>query len=82
MAEPDWLRLNRGRWGADDRRGALNYITPGVTQAATRLVRRGVTYDLGTQAGATAPRTAARLPPFVPPGAGVELRDGPSATTT
>jgi kynurenine formamidase len=62
MTAPEWLRLNWGRWGADDQRGTLNYITPEVTQAAARLVRRGVTYDLGTTVGTAAPRTPARLP--------------------
>ncbi len=61
MTAPDWLRLNWGRWGAHDQQGTLNYITPEVTQAAARLVRRGVTYDLGTTVETSAPRTAASL---------------------
>ncbi len=32
---------NWGRWGADDERGALNYITPARREAAARLVRDG-----------------------------------------
>ncbi|MCX6022968.1 MAG: cyclase family protein [Chloroflexi bacterium] len=32
---------NWGRWGAADQRGALNYITPEVRQAAAQLVRDG-----------------------------------------
>ena len=33
---------NWGRWGADDERGALNYITPDKVAAAARLVDSGV----------------------------------------
>ena len=32
---------NWGRWGADDRRGTLNYVTPAVTLAAAREIRDG-----------------------------------------
>ncbi len=32
---------NAGRWGADDERGTLNYLTPAKTAAAARLVRSG-----------------------------------------
>ena len=32
---------NWGRWGADDERGALNYITPDKVAAAARLVNSG-----------------------------------------
>ncbi len=32
---------NWGRWGADDERGALNFITPQIREAAARLVRDG-----------------------------------------
>ncbi len=33
---------NWGRWGADDERGALNYITPERVASAARLVESGV----------------------------------------
>lgn len=33
---------NWGRWGADDERGALNYITPEEVASAARLVETGV----------------------------------------
>jgi kynurenine formamidase len=33
---------NWGRWGAEDERGALNLITPGVRQKAVATVREGV----------------------------------------
>jgi kynurenine formamidase len=35
------------RYGADDQIGTLNEITPAVTAAAVRLVRQGITVDLG-----------------------------------
>ena len=40
-----WLESlsNWGRWGADDQRGTLNFITPEVTRRATSLVQEGAT---------------------------------------
>jgi kynurenine formamidase len=35
-----------GRWGADDERGALNYLTPDLVAAAAGLVRSGRTVSL------------------------------------
>ena len=37
---------NWGRWGEDDERGALNYLTPDRVAAAVRLVRSGETTTL------------------------------------
>ncbi len=37
---------NWGKWGPNDQKGALNYITPEKTRAATRLVEDGVTVTL------------------------------------
>src|ERR1700676_156335 len=37
---------NWGRWGADDKLGTLNLITPEVTKAAAALVRHGRTVSL------------------------------------
>jgi kynurenine formamidase len=37
---------NWGRWGADDERGALNYLTPELIAAAAVLVRNGRTVSL------------------------------------
>jgi kynurenine formamidase len=54
---------NWGRWGAEDERGALNYISAEKRAAATGLARRGITVScalpLATQSGigATAPVT-------------------------
>jgi kynurenine formamidase len=51
---------NWGRWGPDDDRGALNYITPERTRAASALVRSGRTvslaHDLDKVAGPDNPR--------------------------
>lgn len=38
---------NWGRWGADDRRGALNFITPDSVRAATKLVTSGDVVQCG-----------------------------------
>ena len=37
---------NWGRWGADDERGALNYLTPALVAAAAGLARTGRTVSL------------------------------------
>jgi hypothetical protein len=37
---------NWGRWGKDDQRGALNFITPQKRAAAARLVQSGETVSL------------------------------------
>ena len=37
---------NWGRWGIDDRRGTLNYLTADRVSAAARLVRTGETLTL------------------------------------
>jgi hypothetical protein len=34
---------NWGRWGPDDERGALNYLTPERVASAARLVQSGLT---------------------------------------
>jgi kynurenine formamidase len=57
LAENDVLALfdelsNQGRWGPDDQRGTLNYITSETVRAAAGLVRSGrvvsVAHDLDT----------------------------------
>ena len=51
-----------GRWGADDERGALNYLTPARVLEAARLVRTGETMTLSlplnTQLGIDNPAPA------------------------
>ena len=37
---------NWGRWGPDDERGTLNYLTPDKVAAAARLVRSGRTVSM------------------------------------
>lgn len=47
---------NWGRWGADDERGTLNFITPEVVQRAATLVRTGRVFSLGLTFGAEGPQ--------------------------
>jgi kynurenine formamidase len=50
-------RLNNwGRWGQDDERGTVNFITPDKLVAAAALVRRGVVFDLGIPFDAKGPQ--------------------------
>ncbi len=44
---------NWGRWGVDDQRGALNYITPAVRASAARLVESGEAVSLANPIGST-----------------------------
>jgi hypothetical protein len=52
MTEEEILDLfescsNAGRWGVEDERGTLNYVTPGKRLEALALVREGVTLSIG-----------------------------------
>jgi kynurenine formamidase len=52
MTEDEVLGLftscsNAGRWGADDERGTLNYVTPAKRLEARALIREGVTFSIG-----------------------------------
>src|SRR6185295_17975706 len=47
---------NWGRWGADDERGTVNFITPEVVQRAARCVRRGHVFSLGLELGENGPQ--------------------------
>jgi kynurenine formamidase len=47
---------NWGRWGADDERGTLNFVTADVVQRAAGLVRRGQVFSLGLSFGAEGPQ--------------------------
>lgn len=42
---------NTGRWGANDRIGTLNHITPDRRAAAAQLARTGRVFDLGIEIG-------------------------------
>jgi kynurenine formamidase len=47
---------NLGRWGAEDERGTLNFITPDVVRRGAGLVRRGQVFSLGLSFGADGPQ--------------------------
>lgn len=47
---------NWGRWGADDERGTINFITPEHVKRAAGCVRRGVVFSLGLRFGADGPQ--------------------------
>lgn len=58
---------NWGRWGDDDQRGTLNFITPERVSAAAATVRRGVSFALSIPAdenGPHDPRTSGRFNPI------------------
>ena len=47
---------NWGRWGADDERGTVNFITPEVVRRAAACVRRGAVFSLGLAFGPDGPQ--------------------------
>jgi kynurenine formamidase len=47
---------NWGRWGGDDERGTLNYITPDAIVKAARLVKRGALFSLAIPFDARGPQ--------------------------
>src|ERR671930_2205137 len=49
-------RGNWGRWGEEDKRGMLNYITPEMIVKAAGLVKRGKVYALGEEVHNDVPR--------------------------
>jgi len=57
---------NWGRWGADDERGTVNFITPEVVRRAAGCVRRGDVFSLGLPLGADGPQigTGGRFNPI------------------
>jgi kynurenine formamidase len=84
MTEEEILDLfetcsNAGRWGADDERGTLNYVTPVKRLEALALVRKGVTISIGrdllTRDSAQAPPSAMHVLTYDAhtPGAALEL---------
>lgn len=48
---------NWGRWGADDQRGTLNFITPDAVRRGTAAVQRGVTFSLAIPFDEDGPQT-------------------------
>jgi kynurenine formamidase len=63
MPLPDELKQlakrvsNWGRWGDDDQRGTLNFITPEAVQRGAAAVRRGVTFPLSIPYNEDGPQT-------------------------
>jgi kynurenine formamidase len=47
---------NWGRWGADDERGTMNFVTPEVVRRAAACVRRGAIFSLGLRFDAEGPQ--------------------------
>jgi len=47
---------NWGRWGAEDERGTVNFITPDVVRRAAACVKRGQVFSLGLSFGAEGPQ--------------------------
>jgi kynurenine formamidase len=47
---------NWGRWGADDERGTVNFITPEKLRQAAGCIRRGVVFSLALPFGAEGPQ--------------------------
>ncbi len=47
---------NWGRWGKDDERGTINFITPEVVRRAASCVRRGQVFSLGLKFGSDGPQ--------------------------
>jgi len=72
---------NWGRWGADDERGTVNFITEAKVKAAAGLVRRGRIFSLGMRFGADGPQIGqgGRVNPqhFMTATAGIVYPDSP-----
>jgi kynurenine formamidase len=49
---------NWGKWGDDDERGTLNYVTPDAIVKAARLVKRGAVFSLAIPFDAEGPQGA------------------------
>lgn len=56
LAEAAERYCNWGRWGPDDEVGTLNFITPEMVVAASRLVRRGTVFSLAIDFGPSGPQ--------------------------
>lgn len=50
---------NWGRWGPDDERGTLNYVTPAKRVAAAREIRSGASFSLSIPFDSRGPQTGA-----------------------
>ncbi|MGW0808941.1 cyclase family protein [Nonomuraea sp. NPDC002799] len=56
IAEAAATYSNWGRWGEDDVRGTLNFLTPSHRVAAARLVRKGVSFSLSQRFDTNGPQ--------------------------
>jgi kynurenine formamidase len=56
IAEAAGKYSNWGRWGEDDVRGTLNFLTPAHRVAAARLVRKGVSFSLSQRFDTNGPQ--------------------------
>jgi len=54
---------NWGKWGAEDERGAANYITPDRIVEAAKLIQSGKTFSLAIPLDSNGPVFPPRLPP-------------------
>ena len=63
MPLPDELKQlakrvsNWGRWGDDDQRGTLNFITPEAVRRGVAAVRRGISFSLSIPYDEEGPQT-------------------------
>src|SRR5436309_15346629 len=57
IAEASERLRNWGRWGADDRIGTLNYVTPEDIVRAASLIRTGKAFALGIPLDRNGPQT-------------------------
>lgn len=62
--QPAMQLTNWGRWGPDDERGTLNWITSETIARAARLVKRGKVYSLSIEIHKDAPCAPHRNPPW------------------
>ena len=74
---------NWGKWGADDEKGATNYITPEAIVEAARLIRKGKTFSLAIPIERGGPIFPTRNPPHhFMSATGTDAMAGPNANAT
>lgn len=57
---------NWGRWGEDDERGTVNFVTPQTVAAAAATIRSGKVFELSLALGSTGPQVTGRAGRFNP----------------
>lgn len=60
---PHDVMNNWGKWGADDERGTMNYITPSAIVDAAKLIRKGKVFSLAIPIEREGPIFPTRNPP-------------------